>query len=397
MINRFFIAAFLIITLNGCNNKSSNNILETNTSKDSIPMFSYSEMEEAEMKLIDTLEAKYGNPKEDFEIDMLNDELIEFVIKEPLTLDYPFDSLQSRGFADIVTSEDGNLRFYCWDDRSGGTCISWRSICQYRSGDKVYTYKGDIRNLKDNPQKEEGYIDCSISNIKTIYTKSDSPIYLVDTYIRFSSKWGNQSIEAIKIEDDKLVAVPIFVDRKEEYDNINSGSKEYIAMCSRGFNYTIADWYFRANKGEGWAWLFRYDDKTNTLYLPLTDYDQRLSDRYSLYRFDGEKLCYIGDDGGFWLHPSIRDFNFLELVLETKDYRARVDRMADSTYRYVSWKNKATMADTPDIILHNGIYNEESGDYSFKHGEYEYIVNENTGLVVKNKNKIILSQKRDFD
>ena len=112
-------------------------------------------------------------------------------------------------------------------------------------------------------------------------------------------------------------------------------------------------------------------------------------------KFFDNTFIGVSTGGGFWLHPSIRDFNFLELVLETKDYRARVDRMADSTYRYVSWKNKATMADTPDIILHNGIYNEESGDYSFKHGEYEYIVNENTGLVVKNKNKIILSQIRN--
>ena len=34
------------------------------------------------MKLIDTLEAKYGNPKEDFEIDMLNDELIAQIISD---------------------------------------------------------------------------------------------------------------------------------------------------------------------------------------------------------------------------------------------------------------------------------------------------------------------------
>ncbi len=394
MINRFSIAAFLTIILSSCNSQSSdNNVLQATSSEtsaectiqndstpssNSISEFTYSALKEAEMKLIEILKERYGDPNEYSEC-MLNDELIDFIIKEPLTLDYQFDSLQSRGFANVVTSEDGNLRFYYWNDGTGGTCISWRSICQYRSNGKIYTYRGDISQLKYGKQNEE-YIESAPTSIITIYDNSGSPIYLVNTYIKESSQWGYESIEAIKIENDKLTPVPIFdVDGHRD-------------MYTRGVEYTIADWYFRANNGEGWDWLFSYDNKNKILYIP--EAEPELSDRYSLYRYDGEKMHYIGTDGGFWLHPSIRSFKFLELVLDTKDYRIRVDKMFDNSYRYVAWENKITMNDTPDIVLLNGTFDEKNSNYHFKNKGYEYIVNENTGIVVKYKDRVILSQER---
>ena len=394
MINRFFIAAFLTIILSSCNSRNSdNNVLQATSSEtsaectiqndstpssNSISEFTYSALKEAEMKLIEILKERYGDPNEYSEC-MLNDELIDFIIKEPLTLDYQFDSLQSRGFANVVTSEDGNLRFYYWNTRTGGTCISWRSICQYRSNGKIYTYRGDISLLKYGKQNEE-YIESAPRSIITIYDNSGSPIYLVNTYIKESSQWGYESIEAIKIENDKLTPVPIF-------DVDGHGD-----MYTRGVEYTIADWYFRANDGEGWDWLFNYDNKNKILYIP--EAEPELSDRYSLYRYDGEKMHYIGTDGGFWLHPSIRSFKFLELVLDTKDYRIRVDKMFDNSYRYVAWENKITMNDTPDIVLLNGTFDEKNSNYHFENKGYEYIVNENTGIVVKYKDRVILSQER---
>ena len=138
--------------------------------------------------------------------------------------------------------------------------------------------------------------------------------------------------------------------------------------------------------------MFSYDNKNKILYIP--EAEPELSDRYSLYRYDGEKMHYIGTDGGFWLHPSIRSFKFLELVLDTKDYRIRVDKMFDNSYRYVAWENKITMNDTPDIVLLNGTFDEKNSNYHFENKGYEYIVNENTGIVVKYKDRVILSQER---
>lgn len=47
---------------------------------------------------------------------------------------------------------------------------------------------------------------------------------------------------------------------------INNNGETSNSACV-GVEYTIADWYYRANYGEGWDWLFRYNRSTQTLYV----------------------------------------------------------------------------------------------------------------------------------
>lgn len=393
MKNRFLIIAFFIVSLCGCNdigrNKSSNSSLdESDLYSNRTFNVSYNSLEEAETKLLEVLGDRYGHPDTSANYAFYY-ELIDYVVKEPRTIDYPFEALQGNGYANIVTSEDGNLRLYYWDSRLGGTWINWSNICQYRSNDKVYVYEGSIMDFDhEGNVVQEWSNECAVLGIKTIYDDSNRPVYLVRCYIRESGNYGWQSVMAMKIKDDKLVAMPIFQGGEEVYDD-EDGLDKY---CYRGVEYSIADWYFRANYGEGWDWLFRYDDKTEILYVPQTDYPC-LSDRYSLYQYIRDELYYIGTDGGFWIHPSIRSFSFLELVMDTKDYKIRIDRMLDDTYRYASWNNCASMDNLPDLIVYDGVYDEENEEYSFKHNGYDYIVKNNSKLIVKCRDKVILSQE----
>lgn len=393
MLTKTLIFTFAVVLLCGCSGKNTknNDIYE----RDKFTA-TYKTLDEAESKLIDVLKSKYGGP-DDYPTVLENrcyDELIDFVIKEPLTIDYPFERLQSEGYANIVTSEDGNLRLYYWNNETGGTWIFWSNICQYRCGDKVYAYEGSISNVKygDQLEKSECESNCAILGIKTIYDKSNAPIYLVYTYERLSSNWGYRSIEAVQIKDGKLVAAPIFRGGIDS-ENFDAAADPIPQQCHRGTEYFIADWYFITNYGEGWDWLFQYDERTDILYVPQTMPDiADLTDRYSLYRnYDG-CLQYIGTDGGFWLHPTIRSFKNLEILFDTKDYRIRIDCMFDDTYRYASWSNNRTMEDTPDTILYNGVYDEDRKVYRFRNNNYEYIVSTKTGVVVKHKGRTILSQ-----
>lgn len=391
MLTRIIFFASMLLVLYGCSGKKSKSLgLEE---RDEFTI-SYNSMDEAETKLLDVLESKYGHPEASsttFRY-LYYDELVDFVIKEPRTIEYEFAKLQSEGYADVVTSEDGNLRLYYWDNRSGGTWISWSNICQYRSGDNVYAYEGSIMDVKYGTQIEynEGSNNCAILGIKTIYDKSSSPIYLVHAYIRESSNWGYASIEAIRIKNDELVAVPIFYGGIDACE-VDSDTEEKTEQCYRGVEYTIADWYFTANQGEGWSWLFRYDDKANILYIPQAD--PEITDRYSLYRYNGVNLYYVGTDGGFWLHPTIRSFENLEVLFDTKDYRIRIDRMFDGAYRYTSWKNRKTMDGLPDAIIYGGVYDENKTEYRFRYNDYEYVVGTETGITIRYNGKEILSQE----
>ena len=394
MTLRFFASIFMLFALCGCSNRGSNNTSNDLEQSENCEFnATYNTMQEAEDKLLNLLEEKYGHRDSLFIRYRTYEELIDFVLKEPRTMDYPFTRLQEETDVNVITSEDGNLRLYYWDNSTGGTCIGWSNICQYRSNGEVYAYNKSIVDIEYGTfySKAEGNDNnCAILGIKTIYDTQNSPIYLVNTYFRESSNLAYTGIDAVKIEDGRLLPAPIFRGEIDD-DETNSNETEICAQrCFRGTEHTIADWYFRTNDGEGWDWLCQYDDKSNNLYIPQAEPD--ITDRYSLYHFDGTMLSYIGTDGGFWLHPTLRSFRYLEWMFTTKDYRIRIDRMFDGTYRYASWSNRGAMDKAPDIIIYNGFYDEQNSRYIFKHNGYEYIVENEDSLIVRHRGKTILSQ-----
>ena len=386
---RYFItSALLCLLLCGCSLRKQK---ESNYYEEESKIFeeeiSYESIEEAEQKILDIFSSRYGDPYEDYIRELYCPELATLILNDPATLDYPFEELQEKGYIDVVTSDDGNLRIYYWDTGTGGTYIQWMNICQYRCNGKVYAFHGSMSEMltKDEEPDGESVGDgCAVMKIITICKSDNTPIYLVHNYVRAASNWGYGEIEAIEIKDGELVAAPIFRGGLGEYYE----DKQY----SRGVEYTIADWYFRANRGEGWEWLFKYDTKSNSLYVP--EADPSLSDRYSIYRFDGEKLNFIGIDGGFWLHPTIRSFESMEEVFETKDYRVRIDKMTDGTFRYSAWNNRATMDKAPDIIIYSGSYNQEEERFYFKNGNVTYTIDSEGPLTVTRNGKKLLQQER---
>jgi hypothetical protein len=105
------------------------------------------------------------------------------------------------------------------------------------------------------------------------------------------------------------------------------------------------------------------------------------------------------------LHASLRQF--MEPVLEWKtiDYRIRIDRISDDTYRYAVWPVHKEHSEKPDLVLNNGsVTFEGSGGnhhYDFKSGTnlYRCYVNligasdmQPGELEVQKHNKVVLSQ-----
>jgi len=84
------------------------------------------------------------------------------------------------------------------------------------------------------------------------------------------------------------------------------------------------------------------------------------------------------------LHPSIRNFKDPICILETSEFRIRVDCMesyenegyGSCCYRYASWSINKPMSEKPDLIITGGkVYYEGSGGshrYIFKNGDFLY-------------------------
>ena len=111
---RYFItSALLCLMLCGCSLRKQK---ESNYYEEESKIFeeeiSYESIEEAEQKILDIFSSRYGDPYEDYIRELYCPELATLILNDPATLDYPFEVLQEKGYIDVVTSDDGNLRIY---------------------------------------------------------------------------------------------------------------------------------------------------------------------------------------------------------------------------------------------------------------------------------------------
>ena len=217
------------------------------------------QMEKKELKMLEDSQPK--SEEEAFEnfYTPSHEGLINWVLTDTATFSHPFTQSIEKEYVTIATSDDKCLRIYSWNTGEGGTMICWGNLIQYRSGTEIKAVHQSLDMLL-HPDGEHDEIDFG-SYIDTIYTypcTDGSKLYMVDDYFRISSNYSANSLVAMRIKDGNLVSAPCFVRHGKRSDTI-------------GFEHSIADWYFLANLGEGWDWLFQYDKKAQNLYIATTD------------------------------------------------------------------------------------------------------------------------------
>lgn len=160
--------------------------------------------------------------------------------------------------------------------------------------------------------------------------------------------------------------------------------------------------------------FFAFDSSNDNLYIPLPENvmmgKHDCCDRYNVWHFDGKEFVLKGEDGGFWLHPSLRQFGRLSYVGESENFLVRIDEMRiyDSRYdeqyealktdtcryRYAAWKKNKDMLSEPDLVIENGYWDEVGGCYVFENNGYCYVIFIEVGqLQVFHKGKTIFSQR----
>lgn len=249
--------------------------------------FEYSTIEEAEKIIVAELDSINETEDGYYIHRMHNEKLCTLIKRDPRAFGYDFPLMQNRGYITLVTSDDKKLRLFSWDTGEGGTMISWGNLCQFESDGEVFVYECGIYEIEYADNIEVFSPGCDIWGLHTLHTAIGDTYYLAQIYIRESSNLGFQKMYPVKISNGRLIPVKIFdVDSDNEYNNCTS--REYF----------IADWYFKTNAGEGWDWLYRFDEKTQTIYVPEV-IDMEFTDRYNLYRFNGEKFDYVSDKWRF--------------------------------------------------------------------------------------------------
>ena len=140
---------------------------------------------------------------------------------------------------------------------------------------------------------------------------------------------------------------------------------------------------------------FAFNPVANTLYLPSVENmmmgKHDCFDKYEVYQFNQFEFVHSGTEGGFWLHPSLRQFGRLCYAGKVRNDVVRIDEMRiyderrydaqyddaridTCRYRYAVWKNKDNMQSAPDLVIYNGYYSPEKGGYVFEYDGRQYVV-----------------------
>ena len=290
-----------------------------------------------------------------------------------MAMNYPFEELAESMDMTIRRTDDGRLRFFYWNTGMGGTCpdIARYTLLKDDAG-KVHL----MGRAHECPQ---------LIDIYTLKTRKGETVYLLHDYFREWSSYGAAWVWGCRIKGHTLDTLALFP----------HGEK------SVGTEYSIPGWYFSANDGEGWGWLFELHG--DNLYVPVV-IDDGITDRYDLYRWNGSTFDSVGNVGNRRLHPSLQHYYELSTYFITKGFRVRIDQMPDGSYRYASWPRSRETSTKPDLIIYGGRYDDaqscylfENDGYIYKVGVYSHTSDRNTfrGLTVEKAGKVLLQQAKE--
>ena len=195
-------------------------------------------------------------------------------------------------------------------------------------------------------------------------------------------------LNAFSIDNDTIKSVSIY-DGSDDADN--SCIKFYIQK-NRWFD------------DEDYS-LFEYNPIIKELLVPEITEEQHFTDHYWVYRFNGERFEKRGLQPHKGLHSSLLQYKELVRIARTRDDFIRIDRLKDGSLRYAAWKisgdNDDCISREPEIVLYNGEHNPVEDYYTFRNGNYSYLIGypEDDGdwhrefLIVKYQDKVIVKRR----
>ena len=302
-------------------------------------------------------------------------EQFEKIIKgNSQSLSYGFERIKKSGLVDIEQSADGNFRLYQWDT-GGGTMSCYCVWQQYRKPD------GNVVTERLGTGSDEEFDCCGLNDvIGQLRAPSGEMVYLVKSNFRIDGFQAVASVRAVKVGSKGAQLVKF--------------TREGDARESMGVEFSdVPGWYFKTCE-QGYDWLMAYDEKSQDIYVSLSDELPfqgmndvlQLTDRYDIYHFDGNEFVYKRTGAGYWLHSSLDNYKNLEVIgidLEAIGISpdlvriVRIDRMNDGSYRYAAWTDANHMSVEPTTVINGGTWNETEKAYVFKDGASSVVVEMN--------------------
>lgn len=194
---------------------------------------------------------------------LFSDSFLSFINNHPGTLNHTFKFLRGNKAFNAVTSADGRFRIYSWDTWLGGSMHDFNNIFQFQSGNTVHT--------KTTSDSEENF-GSYFTDIYTLNT-GNKTYYLAVSSGSESSALAYEMLTIYTISGDTL-------NNNEKLIRTEDGLHPSLF-----FEY---DFSSVIDSPQRPVRLIKYDTAKKTISLPLVLDDEKVTDRYVRYRFNGQ-------------------------------------------------------------------------------------------------------------
>lgn len=183
----------------------------------------------------------------------------------PSTLSASFDSLKT--LINIASSPDGKFRIYSWDTEIGGTMRFFANVIQFKtnSGTKAVQYFNPIENISEEP----GFFYDSIYQV----AKGKEVYYLARRIAIFSSRDVFHGIKIFKIHSNRVNDTAVLIKTKTGIRNEIGYFYDFISVVDIDFNQRPR---------------IRFNNTTNTLYIPVVVDKGKVTNKTIRYKFNGQ-------------------------------------------------------------------------------------------------------------
>ena len=198
-----------------------------------------------------------------------DENLIKLIDVTPEFIDYPkelfiidLSSIGDISYPSVVDSDDGRLRYYCWDTRRGGSMANIACFRQFRADNgNVLLSWGEYSGL--NQDWEESFRVEDIITVEGEYMK----IYLVKFIFGYGGMYYTEGYEANAIQLSQINLPIITYNADYEYDS------------------KISVYYHL--KTDRPDWMIKYDKQKRCIQLRETDEESNPTEKIQEYTFDG--------------------------------------------------------------------------------------------------------------
>ena len=257
----------------------------------------------------------------------------------------------------LLTSPDGKLKIYSWEDGDFGSSIGFHTLYQTHNNGKFHAVF--MEDYYREPRK--------------LY-QLESPkgtVYLVEYFFRESGWSYDVGVDAFEMDKSGLLQhANIFECIRELHDTAAGYSANLSAACP-----PVPP--SRYNEG-GWEDNFFFELTGKDFYMPQFAYLRGpkgglfMTDYYHRYTWDGNKFRYKQLEFNPVLAKFLLEPGCLMAEFETGDSIVRVDSVANGSYRLILWNKDKMFSAAPELIAPKGRYDAKKNEYRFRKGNEVY-------------------------